>query len=110
MHEAQRYGRRFRFLPRISDCYTLGEDDVVVMEYVWGANAAGCRVSLLDFSAAFADVFPRLCDAVLALYGRFRRRRTHPPRFEAEQHHDFARQPHHYRFGHRAVLQRRRRR
>lgn len=71
MHEAQRYGRRFRFLPRVIDCYTLGEDDVVVMEYVWGETLQDA-VYRCDPSVAFAaDVFPRLCNAVLELHEGF---------------------------------------
>lgn len=71
MREAQRYGKRFRFLPRVIDCYTLGEDDVVVMEYVWGETLQDA-VYRCDPSVAFAaDVFPRLCDAVLELHEGF---------------------------------------
>lgn len=71
MHEAQRYGRRFRFLPRISDCYTLGEDDVVVMEYVWGETLQDAVYRCGPSAAFAADVFPRLCDAVLELHEGF---------------------------------------
>lgn len=69
--EAQRNGRRFRFIPRIIDCYALGEDDVVVMEYVYGETLQDA-VYRCDPSMAFAaDVFPRLCDAVLELHEAF---------------------------------------
>ncbi|MDO5042314.1 MAG: protein kinase, partial [Slackia sp.] len=69
--EAQRNGRRFRFIPRIIDCYTLGEDDVVIMEYVQGETLQDA-VYRCDPSMVFAaDVFPRLCDAVLELHEAF---------------------------------------
>ncbi|MDO4443358.1 MAG: serine/threonine-protein kinase [Slackia sp.] len=71
MCEAQRCGRRFRFLPRISDCYACGEDDVVIMEYVHGETLQDA-VRRCGPSVAFAaDVFPRLCDAVLELHEGF---------------------------------------
>ena len=37
---AQRQGKRFLHLPRIVDCYSLGEQDAVVMEFVSGCTLA----------------------------------------------------------------------
>ena len=37
---AQRQGQRFLHLPRIIDCYSLGEQDAVVMEFVPGRTLA----------------------------------------------------------------------
>lgn len=68
IREAQRNGCRFRFIPRIVDCYTTGEDDVVIMEYVQGETlrdaVARCGASM----ELAADVFPRLCDAASELH------------------------------------------
>lgn len=69
--EAQRNGRRFRFVPRIVDCYTLGEDDVVIMEYVRGETLQDAVFRCNPSMAFAADVFPRLCDAVLELHEGF---------------------------------------
>lgn len=68
---AQRQGRRFRFVPRIFDCYRLGEKLVVVMEFVDGETLADA-VYRRDPSLAFArEVFPSLCDAVSELHEAF---------------------------------------
>ena len=68
IREAQRNGCRFRFIPRIVDCYTTGEDDVVIMEYVQGETlrdaVARCGASM----ELAADVFPWLCDAASELH------------------------------------------
>lgn len=69
--KAQRAGRRFRFLPRIVDCYAVGEQRVVVMEHVKGETLAEV-VYRCDPSVALAcDVFPRLCEAVRELHEGF---------------------------------------
>ena len=68
---AQRAGRRFRFLPRVHDCYRVGDGMVVVMEYVEGETLADA-VYRLDASVPLAlDVFPRLCDALAELHEGF---------------------------------------
>lgn len=68
---AQKAGRRFRYLPRIMDCYDVGGKLVVVMEYVGGETLAEV-VYRCDPSIALAcDVFPRLCDAVTELHEGF---------------------------------------
>ncbi len=68
---AQSAGRRFRYLPRVFDCYHAGDSLVVVMEHVGGETLADV-VYRCDPSLALAcDVFPRLCDAVAELHGGF---------------------------------------
>lgn len=68
---AQRQGRRFRFVPRIFDCYRLGEKLVVVMEFVDGETLADA-VYRRDPSLELArEVFPLLCDAVSELHEAF---------------------------------------
>ena len=69
--EAQRQGCRFLYIPRMADCYTLGEDLVVIMEYVQGETLQDV-VYRCDPSMQLAvDIFPRLCDAVLELHEGF---------------------------------------
>ena len=68
---AQSAGRRFRYLPRVFDCYHAGDSLVVVMEHVGGETLADV-VYRCDPSLALAcDVFPRLCEAVSELHGGF---------------------------------------
>ena len=102
---AQSAGRRFRYLPRVFDCYHAGDSLVVVMEHVGGETLADV-VYRCDPSLALAcDVFPRLCDAVAELPRRVRRS-AHPPRPQAVQRHVVARQHDHHRLRHRARLPR----
>ncbi len=68
---AQRQGHRFRFVPRVFDCYRLGEKLVVVMEFVDGETLADA-VYRRDPSLELArEVFPLLCDAVSELHEAF---------------------------------------
>lgn len=68
---AQRAGCRFRYLPRIIDCYEADGQSVVVMEYVGGETLHDV-VYRCDPSVALArDVFPSLCDAVSELHEDF---------------------------------------
>lgn len=69
--EAQRAGRRFAYLPRIEECYTTGDELVVVSEYVQGETLAEVVYRCDPSVALAADVFPRLCDAVSELHGAF---------------------------------------
>ncbi|MFR3273297.1 MAG: serine/threonine protein kinase [Slackia sp.] len=69
--EAQRQGRRFLYIPRIADCYTLGEDLVVIMEYVRGETLQDVVYRCDPSMQLAADIFPRLCDAVLELHEGF---------------------------------------
>lgn len=69
--EAQRCGRRFLYIPRIEDCYTLGENLVVIMEYVQGETLHDAVYRCDPSMQLAADVFPRLCDAVLELHEGF---------------------------------------
>lgn len=68
LHEAWRSGRRFRHIPMIFDCFRLGEDLVVVMEYVMGETLQDvvCRVGP-SFALA-ADLFPCVCNAIIELH------------------------------------------
>lgn len=68
---AQRAGERFSHLPRVMDCYQVGERRAVVLEYAEGETLADV-VYRCDPSVALAcDVLPRLCDAVSELHERF---------------------------------------
>ncbi len=69
--EAQKNGRRFRYIPHVVDCYTTGEDDVVIMEYVQGEMLHDAVLRCGASFALAADVFPRLCDAVSELHEGF---------------------------------------
>lgn len=69
--QAQRSGVRFLHLPRIVECYALGADSAVIMEFVVGETLSDV-VYRCDPSIALAcDVFPRLCDAVRELHESF---------------------------------------
>ena len=68
---AQRQGKRFLHLPRIVDCYSLGEQDAVVMEFVAGCTLAD-EVYETGPSVDMAKrLFPGICDAIAELHGRF---------------------------------------
>lgn len=69
--EAQRCGRRFLYIPRIEDYYTLGENFVVIMEYVQGETLHDAVYRCNPSMQLAADIFPRLCDAVLELHEGF---------------------------------------
>lgn len=69
--QAQREGRRFRYLPRIVECFDAGDRHVVVMEHVPGETLLDV-VYRCDPSTELAlDVFPRICDAVSELHVGF---------------------------------------
>lgn len=66
--EAQRAGRRFRYLPRIYDVHERDGGMVVVMEYVAGRTLRE-EVYECDASVALAArLFPALCDGVIELH------------------------------------------
>lgn len=68
---AQRSGERFLHLPRIIDCYSAGEQDVVVMELIGGRTLAD-EVYACDPSVDLARrLFPQACEAVRELHERF---------------------------------------
>lgn len=69
--DAQRTGGRFVYLPRIEECYTTGDELVVISEYVRGETLAEVVYRCDPSVALAADVFPRLCDAVSELHGAF---------------------------------------
>lgn len=69
--DAQRQGARFLHLPRIFDCYSVGEQDAVVMECVPGKTLADV-VYECDPSVELAKrLFPPVCDAICELHERF---------------------------------------
>ena len=71
LYEAQQAGRRFRYLPHIEECYTTGDELVVVSEYVQGETLAEVVYRCDPSVALAADIFPRLCDAVSELHESF---------------------------------------
>lgn len=71
IYQAQQLGRRFLYLPYISDCYNAGDKTVVISEYLNGETLHDV-IYRCDPSVSLAvDVFPRLCDAVLELHEGF---------------------------------------
>lgn len=71
IRDAQRAGRRFSYLPRIIDCYAMGDRRVVVMEYIEGETLQDVVYRCDPSVALAADLFPRICDAVAELHGAF---------------------------------------
>lgn len=69
--EAQRQGKRFLHLPRIIDCYSLGEQDAVVMEFVVGRTLADEVYEAGPSLDAANRLFPGICDAIAELHTRF---------------------------------------
>ena len=68
---AQRAGRRFEHLPRIVDCRRVGDELVVVMEYVEGETLEAL-VGRLGAKPDYARrLYPVLCDAVGELHAGF---------------------------------------
>lgn len=68
---AQRQGQRFLHLPRIIDCYSLGEQDAVVMEFVPGRTLADELYETGPSLDAAKQLFPGICDAIAELHSRF---------------------------------------
>lgn len=68
---AQRRGMRFLHLPRIIDCYSLGEQDAVVMEFVPGRTLADELYETGPSLDAAKRLFPGICDAIAELHSRF---------------------------------------
>lgn len=68
---AQRQGKRFLHLPRIVDCYSLGEHDAVVMEFVTGRTLADEIYETGPSLDVAKRLFSGICDAVGELHGRF---------------------------------------
>ncbi len=68
---AQRRGMRFLHLPRIIDCYSLGEQDAVVMEFVPGRTLADELYETGSSLAVAKRLFPGICDAIAELHSRF---------------------------------------
>ena len=68
---AQRQGQRFLHLTRIIDCYSLGEQDAVVMEFVPGRTLADELYETGSSLDAAKRLFPGICDAIAELHSRF---------------------------------------
>ena len=68
---AQRQGQRFLHLPRIVDCYSLGEQDAVVMEFVPGRTLADELYGTGPSLDVAKRLFPGICDAIAELHNRF---------------------------------------
>lgn len=68
---AQRQGQRFLHLPRIIDCYSLGEQDAVVMEFVPGRTLADELYETGPSLDVAKRQFPGICDAIAELHSRF---------------------------------------
>lgn len=68
---AQRQGQRFLHLPRIVDCYSLGEQDAVVMELVSGRTLADELYGTGPSLDVAKRLFPGICDAIAELHNRF---------------------------------------
>ena len=69
--EAQRAGARFVHLPRIVDCYEMGEESAVVMEFVRGETLDGVvRTRGVSLQVA-KDLFGGACDAATELHTAF---------------------------------------
>lgn len=71
MLRAQQQGQRFVHVPRIEDCYELGDDLVVVMEHVEGKTLHDLVYDQDPSWELAAWVFPMLCDAVAELHEGF---------------------------------------
>ena len=69
--DAQRQGQRFLHLPRIIDCYSLGEQDAVVMEFVPGRTLADELYETGPSLDMAKRLFPGICDAIAELHSRF---------------------------------------
>lgn len=68
---AQQAGRRFKYVPRILECYSRDDQIAVVMEYVQGETLQDF-VYRNDPSVTLAgSVFPELCDATAELHEGF---------------------------------------
>lgn len=68
---AQRQGKRFLHLPHIIDCYSLGEQDAVVMEFVPGRTLADELYETGPSLDVAKRLFPGICDAIAELHNRF---------------------------------------
>ncbi len=69
--EAQNQGMRFEHIPRIVDFYLRDNQIVVVTEYVAGITLLDLVYEQDPSVALAAQVYPRLCDAVIELHERF---------------------------------------
>ena len=69
--EAQRAGARFVHLPRIVDCYEMGEESAVVMEFVRGETLDEVVRARGASLQAAKDLFAGACDAATELHTSF---------------------------------------
>ena len=64
-------GERFRHLPRIHDCYEVGDRQVVVMEHLAGSSLDKVLKTRGPSLELVREVFPGCCDAVSELHTHF---------------------------------------
>ncbi len=69
--DAQCTGARFVHLPRIVDCYEMGEDSAVVMEFVQGKTFDDVVYTRGASLQVAKDLFPGACDAATELHASF---------------------------------------
>ncbi len=71
LRDAQRSGRRYRYLPRIYDVHERDDATIVIMEYVSGCTLHD-KVYESDASVELAaEIFGPLCDGVIELHEGF---------------------------------------
>ncbi len=68
---SQQQGRRFRYLPRIYDCYIRDDERIVIMEFVTGETLQEVVYQRDPSPYLAAELFPSLCDAVIELHEGF---------------------------------------
>ncbi len=68
---SQQQGRRFRYLPRIYDCYIRDDERIVIMEFVTGDTLQEVVYQRDPSPQLAAELFPLLCDAVIELHEGF---------------------------------------
>lgn len=69
--EAQSNGACFTYLPRIIECYTTTDEQIVVMEFVYGETLSDAIYRLNPSVQLASDVFEKICHAVLELHSAF---------------------------------------
>ena len=71
LFEAQRRGRRFKYIPDMLECYTRDDELVVVMELVRGKTLQEVVYERDPSTQLTRETFPMLCDAVSELHREF---------------------------------------
>ena len=71
LFDAQRRGRRFKYIPDVLECYTRDDELVVVMELVRGKTLQEVIYERDPSTQLAREIFPMLCDAVSELHCEF---------------------------------------